>query len=99
MLVGEPYGSKTSILRVLAETLNLIALDPSSASFNEQGVVFSTINPKAITLAQLYGAFDSSTQDVIIFICVKTYLFLEKLHKKFYRIYSLKLNKMLMLFS
>ncbi|XP_075243127.1 dynein axonemal heavy chain 7-like isoform X3 [Convolutriloba macropyga] len=69
MLVGEPYGSKTSILRALAETLNLIAQDAvdnsssASSSFHEQGVVFSTINPKAITVAQLYGAFDSSTQD------------------------------------
>ena len=72
MLVGEPYGSKTSILRALAETLNLIAQDAvdnsssASSSFHEHGVVFSTINPKAITVAQLYGAFDSSTQDVSI---------------------------------
>ena len=69
MLVGEPFGSKTSVLRVLASTLNSISQSKSevSESLKNEGVVYSTINPKAITVAQLYGAFDCSSQEVTLF--------------------------------
>lgn len=55
MLIGEPYGGKTTILRTLANALTLM---------HEQGDEYGTItkcfilNPKAITLGQLYGYFD-----------------------------------------
>ena len=63
MLVGEPYAGKTCILHSLAKTLNIIA-EKDRKNFNEHGVVMSTMNPKAITLAQIYGAFDKTNQDV-----------------------------------
>ncbi|KAG5675131.1 hypothetical protein PVAND_005060 [Polypedilum vanderplanki] len=58
MLVGEPYAGKTSTLRVLAECLTrLHALYPDESSYYQK-VQWDTINPKSITMAQLYGAFD-----------------------------------------
>ena len=55
MLVGEPFGGKTKVLESLAETMT---------DLNEKGiteyekVLFRTVNPKAITMGQLYGQFD-----------------------------------------
>ncbi|CAH1783738.1 unnamed protein product, partial [Owenia fusiformis] len=55
MMVGEPFACKTSVLHVLAEAMTLL---------NEQGheeydkVLYRTINPKAITMGQLFGQFD-----------------------------------------
>ncbi|KAK3925188.1 Dynein heavy chain 7, axonemal [Frankliniella fusca] len=55
MLVGEPFSGKTCALHALAEALGLLAEQPGSA---EVGVDLFTLNPKAITLGQLYGQFD-----------------------------------------
>lgn len=55
MLVGDPFGGKSSSLRVLAE-----AMSELSAAGNEEyeHVHIKTVNPKAITMGQLYGQFD-----------------------------------------
>lgn len=61
MLVGEPFGSKTCSMHTMAEAMTLL---------NEQGnedfekVVYKTINPKAITIGQLYGQFDPVSHEV-----------------------------------
>ncbi|VDL20010.1 unnamed protein product [Hymenolepis diminuta] len=55
MLVGMPLGGKTQILHTLAEVMT---------SLSEKGisdyarVLYRTINPKSITMGQLFGEFD-----------------------------------------
>lgn len=55
MLVGEPYGGKTAIVRTLANALTLMY-----EQGDEHGTTtkYFILNPKAITLEQLYGYFD-----------------------------------------
>jgi len=61
MLVGDPFGSKTSVISTMANALTVL---------NEQGhkdyqkVVYKTINPKSITMGQLYGQFDPVSHEV-----------------------------------
>ncbi|TRZ01398.1 hypothetical protein DNTS_018422, partial [Danionella cerebrum] len=55
MLVGEPFAGKTKVLHVLADTLTLL----NELGFNdEEKVVYQTVNPKSITMGQLFGQFD-----------------------------------------
>uniref|UniRef100_A0A8C4WR96 Dynein, axonemal, heavy chain 12 n=1 Tax=Eptatretus burgeri TaxID=7764 RepID=A0A8C4WR96_EPTBU len=55
MLVGEPFSGKTKVLHVLADTLTLLNERGHS---EEQKVIYRTVNPKAITMGQLFGQFD-----------------------------------------
>ncbi|XP_070559445.1 dynein axonemal heavy chain 12-like isoform X2 [Ptychodera flava] len=55
MLVGEPFSGKTSVLHALADTLTLL----NEKELNEEErVIYRTINPKAVTMGQLFGQFD-----------------------------------------
>ncbi|KAJ8333348.1 hypothetical protein SKAU_G00422440 [Synaphobranchus kaupii] len=55
MLVGEPFAGKTKVVHVLADTLTLM----NESGFNEEEkVLFRTVNPKSITMGQLFGQFD-----------------------------------------
>ncbi|XP_037539995.1 dynein heavy chain 12, axonemal [Nematolebias whitei] len=55
MLVGEPFAGKTKVLHVLADTLTLMNEKGYGA---EEKVIFRTMNPKSITMGQLFGQFD-----------------------------------------
>lgn len=62
MLVGEPFGSKTSVIHSIAETFNLL----KSRDFEDyERVIYRTVNPKSITMGQLYGQFDAVSHEVI----------------------------------
>uniref|UniRef100_A0A6I8P549 Dynein axonemal heavy chain 3 n=1 Tax=Ornithorhynchus anatinus TaxID=9258 RepID=A0A6I8P549_ORNAN len=56
MIVGDPMGGKTSAYKVLAGALGLNSR--LSNSMEEFAVEYKIINPKAISMGQLYGCFD-----------------------------------------
>ncbi|CAI6363283.1 unnamed protein product [Macrosiphum euphorbiae] len=62
MIVGEPFSGKTCAYQVLAESLGDLQLD-RKALMNEFKTTFKIINPKAITLGQLYGSFDAVSHE------------------------------------
>lgn len=56
MLVGDPFAGKTTGYRILQDALTLINKeDPGSG---EAKVNVAVLNPKSITMGQLYGQFD-----------------------------------------
>uniref|UniRef100_A0A3B3UAK3 Dynein axonemal heavy chain 12 n=1 Tax=Poecilia latipinna TaxID=48699 RepID=A0A3B3UAK3_9TELE len=55
MLVGEPFAGKTKVLHVLADTLTMMN---EKGHEGEEKVIFRTLNPKSITMGQLFGQFD-----------------------------------------
>uniref|UniRef100_A0AAV2LX57 Dynein heavy chain n=1 Tax=Knipowitschia caucasica TaxID=637954 RepID=A0AAV2LX57_KNICA len=54
MLVGESFAGKTKVLHVLADTLTLM----NEQGHEEEKIIFRTLNPKSITMGQLFGQFD-----------------------------------------
>lgn len=59
MLVGNPFGGKTSLLHLLAKTLSL----QNQYGQGEEKVDYEIVNPKALTMGQLYGCFDDVSHE------------------------------------
>lgn len=54
MIVGQPFAGKSSTLKVLADALTIM----NEKGLPQEKVQYRVINPKAITIGQLYGSFD-----------------------------------------
>lgn len=61
MLVGEPYGGKTCVIHTMAEAMSQLNADGHE---DYERVIYRTINPKSITMGQLYGQFDPISHEV-----------------------------------
>ncbi|KAF5294393.1 hypothetical protein FQR65_LT10758 [Abscondita terminalis] len=62
MIVGEPLGGKTCAYQSLANALGALGAN-KTANLKEFRVGYRIINPKAITMGQLYGQFDPSSHE------------------------------------
>nr|XP_014091747.2 dynein heavy chain 12, axonemal isoform X1 [Bactrocera oleae] len=58
MLVGEPLAGKSKTLQVLSKVLSALKIKAPSKSSYFQHVQMGIMNPKSITMNQLYGSFD-----------------------------------------
>jgi hypothetical protein len=67
MIVGPFMGGKSSAYKILAGALADLE---AAGMMDEHKVVYKVINPKSITIGQLYGEFDSkiNTKNQIEFI-------------------------------
>jgi len=61
MLVGEPFGGKTSVIHTMADAMTQLNVDGHN---DYEKVIYRTINPKSITMGQLYGQFDAISHEV-----------------------------------
>ena len=61
MLVGGPFAGKSKVIEVLSKGLTLLH---ERGEMEENRTKYRVINPKAITLGQLYGQFDPVSHEV-----------------------------------
>ncbi|XP_059059125.1 dynein axonemal heavy chain 3 [Achroia grisella] len=63
MVVGPPMGGKTQAYQSLADSLRALQLMKPPPRHKEFGAVYRILNPKAITMGQLYGCFDPASHE------------------------------------
>ncbi|XP_076826201.1 dynein axonemal heavy chain 1-like isoform X3 [Clavelina lepadiformis] len=63
MLVGPTCSGKTKCYNVLAKALTQLKGQPSISGGNYEAVHANILNPKSITMGQLYGEFDPMTHE------------------------------------
>ncbi|CAG9786462.1 unnamed protein product [Diatraea saccharalis] len=63
MVVGPPMGGKTQAYQSLADSLRALQLMKPPPRHKEFGAIYRIINPKAITMGQLYGCFDPASHE------------------------------------
>lgn len=62
MLIGPTYGGKTTVMEILRDS-HTYCRQHGSKDEEYQNVTMKQLNPKAITMAELYGQMDKDTQD------------------------------------
>ncbi|KAJ8727857.1 hypothetical protein PYW08_016242 [Mythimna loreyi] len=63
MIVGSPMGGKTQAYQSLADALRALQLTKPPPRHKEFGAIYRIMNPKAITMGQLYGCFDPASHE------------------------------------
>ncbi|XP_068632055.1 dynein axonemal heavy chain 3 [Battus philenor] len=63
MIVGPPMGGKTQAYQTLADSLRALQLMKPPPRHKEFGAIYRILNPKAITMGQLYGCFDPASHE------------------------------------
>lgn len=61
MLVGEPFGGKTKVLETLQGGMTMLC---NEGEEEYERVITRIINPKSITMGQLFGQFDPVSHEV-----------------------------------
>ena len=61
MMVGDPFGGKTAVIHTMADAMTLLN---ERGNMEYEKVMYKTMNPKAITMGQLYGQFDPVSHEV-----------------------------------
>ena len=69
-------GGKTQVLKTLAEAMTMLNHEGHSEEYEK--VMYKIINPKSITMGQLYGQFDPVSHEVSGF-CLTPWTYLDRL--------------------
>lgn len=72
MIIGEPMSGKTTCYQLLSEALRELVKSPNS-TVKETSVIMRIINPKAISVGQLYGCFDQVSYEWTDGVLAKTF--------------------------
>jgi len=63
MIVGLPLAGKTTAYRVLAAAMTELSQSTNGGTPSESAVQTAVINPKSVTMGQLYGQFDAVSHE------------------------------------
>lgn len=64
MIIGDSFAGKTTAYRVLAKAMAILQQNTTTTTeMTESHPACTIINPKSVTIGQLYGVFDSSSHE------------------------------------